>query len=167
MFVSKKWILFFSLIFAVAFAEAKFKFDKEKLTYSANAGLQFGTYTYINIMPTIGYNFTKELNIGVGPIFTYINNRYYNQENTSYGARIYARYFVYENLFLIGDYQTINNYWVSSVTRTWLNIPLFGAGYRRNIGEHLYLDFSVLWNFNNASTLYYPNPILRGGISYR
>lgn len=144
-----------------------FKFEKERMVYYGNFGLQFGSFTFINLSPTVGYKFTDKLALGVGPMVNYMSSSYSKFSNLSYGARLFGRYFILDNAFLVGDYQLVNNYWTSNNERTWLEIPLLGAGYRQSIGANLFLDFSVLWNFNPLSYGFYSNPIVRGGISFR
>ena len=41
---------------------------------------------------------------------------------------------------------------------------LLGAGYRQQIGRRAYLNFLVLWNFNESVYTLYDNPIIRAGI---
>jgi hypothetical protein len=164
----KSFIFFLILYSSIINSAAKpFKFEKERVVYFGNFGLQFGTFTLINISPTIGYRFTDKLTAGAGPLMNYVSDNYSKFSNFSYGARIYGKYFIFENAYLTGDYQLINNYWQGNNIRTWIDIPLVGGGYRQSLGGNFFLDFSVLWNLNNQANGYYSNPILRGGVSFR
>jgi hypothetical protein len=49
----------------------------------------------------------------------------------------------------------------------WLDTRLVGIGYRQSLGEHVFFDFMALWNFNNPTTRYYTNPVLRAGFCIR
>src|SRR5690625_7764740 len=54
-------------------------FQKEKLFFGGNIGLSFGSMTYINLSPLIGYRFSKMLSAGIQ-----INGVY---ESVDYGDR--------------------------------------------------------------------------------
>jgi len=165
--MKKIFVACFIFLSSIGMIAKPFKFEKEKLVYFGNFGFQFGTYTAINVSPTIGYKFTEKFVAGLGPLFNYISDNYSQYSNFSFGARLYGKYFIQENIYLTGDYQLINNYWISNNYRSWLDIPLLGAGYRQSLGGDFYLDFSVLWNLNPTATGYYSNPIIRGGVSFR
>jgi hypothetical protein len=145
-----------------------FNFEKQNVVYYGNIGLQLGTFTNINLSPTIGYRFTDKLIIGIGPMYNFISysNGMQSNSNSIYGARVYAKYFILENLYAIGDYQYINAYWTGTQNRTWQEIPMLGVGYRRNISGNVYFDFSALWILNPDVLNYYSNPLIRGGISF-
>jgi hypothetical protein len=143
------------------------KLKKEKVIFYGNFALQFGRFSAVNISPTVGYRIDTSFVAGVGPIFNYVNDNHSQYSYYSYGARVFGKYYFFENLFLIGEYQVLNNYWVGNNYRTWLDIPLLGAGYQQLLGNHFFLDFSLLWNFNSNSLQYYSNPIVRGGVSFR
>jgi hypothetical protein len=96
---------------------------------------------------------------------SYSNGKKSNS-NSIYGARVYAKLFILENLYAVGDYQYLNAFWTSRQNRTWQEIPMIGIGYRRNISGNVYFDFSALWILNPAVLNYYSNPLIRGGISF-
>jgi hypothetical protein len=145
-----------------------FKFEKQKIIYYGNIGLQLGTFTNINLSPTIGYKFSDKLIIGLGPMYNFVSysNGRQSTSNSIYGARAYAKFFILENLFAIGDYQYLNAFWTSNQSRIWQEIPMVGLGYRRNISGNVYFDFSALWILNPEVLNYYSNPLIRGGISF-
>ena len=76
----KERALIFMLILLVAFnaafaqeeeATEKKGFDKNKLFFGGSLGLSFGSYTFINISPQVGYRFNRTFAAGVG-----INGQY-------------------------------------------------------------------------------------------
>jgi hypothetical protein len=143
-----------------------FKFEKDRLFYQGNFGFQFGNITNINVSPSVGYIVNNKLRAGVGIITNYVS---FNgvASNFMYGTRVFSQYMFLENLFLTAEYQLLNNNFNNSKKRTWEAFPLLGAGYRYAIGNHLFVDVSLLWNFNTRVNNIYTNPIIRGGVSFR
>ena len=50
-------------------------FQREKLFVGGNFGLTFGSYTFINISPQIGYRFNRFLAAGTGINFQYVSQK--------------------------------------------------------------------------------------------
>ena len=77
----------------------------DRLFWGGNVGAWLGNPSYVDVSPLIGYKVTEKLSIGVGGIYNYYSYRYNNYKFTStfYGARIMARYFVLENVYVSVD----------------------------------------------------------------
>ncbi len=136
---------------------------KEKLNrlrIGGNFGLQFGTYTYINVSPTVGYMVVKDrLELGTGPIFIYQRYRYSSSYALSffvYGADAYARGFLYKGLYLEGRYDPVNKpSYYNLDRRLWVHHLLLGAGYAAPIGKIGVFNISLLYNvLNNRESIY-------------
>ena len=61
---------------------------KDRLFFGGNVGLSFGSLTYINVAPTIGYKITEKFGMGLGPTYTYYNDRRF--VNYKYETQIYG-----------------------------------------------------------------------------
>ncbi len=146
--------------------DAKTEVDKKKEMLNrirvglGNFGLQFGTYTYIQATPTIGFMAIKDrLEVGAGPILIYQRIRYspvYAESFFVYGADIYARGYVYKGAFLEARYDLVNKPSYDNASRR-LNVShlLLGAGYAQKMGKIGYFNASLLFNvLNNRESIY-------------
>lgn len=139
---------------------------KDKVFYGGNIGLQFGTFTFIDISPMLGYRVTDKFSVGVGYTFNYLNNRYSRTSLIIRGGRVFARYFVFPQLFLHAEYEGLQGLYANDRTQ-WLYTPLVGLGYRQAIGARVYFDLQALWNLNPTIYSPYSNPVIRGGLIFR
>ncbi len=132
-----------------------FKFDKSKLTFGGNFGLQFGDYTVINVAPQVGYNFTKYFSLGTGLGYTYYKEDYgvgeYSRHYLSYN--IYGRIYPLQT-FVIGVQPEISRMWEKETIgrNTYDNnefVPsvLVGIGFRYS-GMIAMLQYDVIQNKN-------------------
>lgn len=141
-------------------AEEKRKERLNRLRIGGNFGLQFGSYTYINISPTAGYLVAKNrLELGGGPIFIYQRYRYSNMYSYSffvYGADAYARGFLYKGLYLEARYDPVNKpSYFNADHRLWVHHLLLGAGYAAPIGKIGVVNISLMYNvLNNSESIY-------------
>jgi len=69
---------------------------RERLFYGGSLGLQFGTYTDIDISPVVGLWLLPRLNIAAGPKYRYL--KYYEERASIYGARAYSQFFVIKDI---------------------------------------------------------------------
>ncbi|SMO47678.1 hypothetical protein [Solitalea koreensis] len=140
---------------------------ESKIFYGGNIGLQFGTYTFIDLSPMVGYKVVPHLGIGVGITYQYLSNRGYGYSN--YGARTFANYNVWKPIILQAEYEYLsvqssafaNKVTVSS--RRALNNVYLGGGLRQRVGPRSALDILLLYNVNEVSNSPYQNPLLRVG----
>lgn len=132
-----------------------------------NVGAQFGTITFINLSPVLGYKITEDLSVAAGPIYYYLNYNAlgYSYPFSAYGARVFGRYFVYHDFFLQAEYETLNGKWDYAKNRFYIPSFFGGVGYRQNIGSNLSINFMVMWNFLQGPYTPYSNPVIRGGIN--
>ncbi|HNY56344.1 MAG TPA: hypothetical protein PKI86_11975 [Chitinophagales bacterium] len=136
---------------------------KEKLNrlrLGGNFGLQFGSYTYVNISPTAGYMVVKDrLELGGGPILIYQRFRFSNFNSFSffvYGADVYARGFLYKGLYLEARFDPVNKPSYYNINRRiWVQHLLLGAGYAAPIGKIGVFNVSLLYNvLDNDESIY-------------
>ena len=131
-----------------------------RLRIGGNFGLQFGSYTYVNISPTVGYMVVKNrLELGAGPIFIYQRYRYSSTYALSffvYGADAYARGFLYKGLYLEARYDPVSKpSYYNLDKRLWVHHLLLGAGYAAPIGKIGVFNISLLYNvLDNNESIY-------------
>ncbi|MBX3238848.1 MAG: hypothetical protein KIT80_08710 [Chitinophagaceae bacterium] len=90
--------------------EPKKGFDKSKLFFGGNFGLTFGSNTFVNISPQVGYRFNQYLAAGAGPSFIYYSYRTMDGRfSQGYaGANIFGRF--YPIPYIFGQVQPELNY---------------------------------------------------------
>lgn len=142
----------------------------KKITYGGNFALSFGTYTYINISPAIGYNVSKKLNMGVGVIYNYFSINYGSQygriSETVYGTRVYARYMITPSLFALGQYDRSlqpDFYSFTPNKKAWVDYVMVGGGYRQSLGNKAGLVASIMYNLTPNNLSIYSNPYIQIG----
>lgn len=145
------------------------KFDPKKVTYGGNFGALFGSLTYVDISPFVGYKFTKELMVGVGVSYIYYRQRYSPSQvyqTHLYGGRLFTQYAVFPNIFLHGELEALNfdyyDFLSGTNSRAWFVTPLLGGGYIQPIGKRSSLRVTALYAFNtdNPKSPYYGNPLI-------
>ncbi|HCO68406.1 MAG TPA: hypothetical protein DIT04_11710 [Dysgonomonas sp.] len=81
-------------------------FDKSRLTFGGGLGLQFGSYTVVNIAPQVGYNFSNNFNAGAGISYSYYKDDFYygnekwDEKRHYAGFNLYARYYPIQYIVL-------------------------------------------------------------------
>lgn len=79
-------------------------FDKSRLFGGGNFGLNFGTYTIINVSPQIGYYLTDQFAAGVGVNYIHYgyNDTYYQEKYAqSYaGVNVFGRFYPLRQFFI-------------------------------------------------------------------
>ncbi|MGP8216014.1 MAG: hypothetical protein ACLQQ4_10655 [Bacteroidia bacterium] len=140
-------------------------------------GLQFGTLTYVGLSPLFNYHIFDVIEIGIGPVYQYINiseQGYGSYSSTTYGGRISASYFLpgrLSMLYLHAEYDIMNvpdNYSIfSNITRATEEFPLAGIGLRRPIGEKSFYYIVFSYNFNNSLlSPYFSQPVMEAGFDF-
>ena len=114
----------------------KGKFDKEKLYLGGGLGLQFGSYTVIDISPIIGYRFNEQFSGGVGITYLYYSDNRFDYQTSVYGGGPFLRYAFVENLFLHLEYQILNAeyYELGDYFRQDVHYMWVGGGFRQELG---------------------------------
>ena len=152
---------------------------KDKMFFGGSLGLQFGSYTYVDVSPLIGYKITERLQAGVG--FTYIyykvkQSTYYDPYETStYGGRVFGRYYFLENFFAHSEFEILNmevpsnfnpvNNYYTDMKRDNITSVMIGGGFAQPIGSNAAILLMALWNLTEEEFSPYQNPIFRIGIS--
>ncbi len=122
--MTKKILLFsiLSLMLATAFAQddeprrpvqdeaPKKGFDKSRLFFGGNFGLNFGTYTVINVSPQLGYRFTDRFAAGAGINYIYYNYKSYYSDGSLYSKDIYS----YAGMNVFGRVYPIQQFFIQA-----------------------------------------------------
>lgn len=152
-------------------------------------GFTFGSYTYVNISPVVGYRFTPRWTVGLGGTFQYYKTNsslFNNTESIVYGGSGFVRYMIIQDIgkllplvktdggfYLHTEYETLSL--ETSVfdkdnelsgNRYWAQSVLVGGGFRQQVGRRTYLFLELLWNLTYDSQLPYNNPLFRVGFTF-
>jgi hypothetical protein len=124
---------------------------------------------YLTATPNIGYRITDNFSAGVGLNYNYSRVRYSGivYEQSLYGANVFIRYIVSQNIYIQAQYERLNqpNYYsYNTKDRTWVEYLLLGAGYRQPLGDHASLVSSIMFNVLPNRLSVYQNPIFQIGI---
>ncbi|MFH0865500.1 MAG: hypothetical protein V1904_04870 [Bacteroidota bacterium] len=152
-----------------------------KFFTGGSLGLQFGSYTYINVAPIIGYRFNEYIACGIGPNYTFYHSKdYYYYPPVIYSTHLYGGNFftrVYflkdiipsiKDIYVHGEIEALNvetQYFDYSLShpgkRYWVGSVFGGAGIRQMLGERVFSTITVLFNFNETiDSPYYGNPLV-------
>ncbi len=134
---------------------------RDKVFFGGGGGLQFSNIgTYITVMPSVGYRITPKLHAGIMGTYQFIRYRQIKVSANNYGASLFARYFVLQQVYLTTEYEQINYQYIyadGSKRRQWVDRMLVGAGYfqpnpRGRGGFHI----GILYDLYYTSRADYP-----------
>lgn len=138
----------------------------DRFFYGGNFGLMFGTITYVELSPLIGYRITDKLSVGPGVSYIYLQDNRFDLSTNIYGGRLFARYNITDYLFGHGEYEVLNRESPYSLDgRVNVTSIFIGGGYRQRLGANSFLSIMGLWNLNDSEYSIYRNPIIRMGFS--
>jgi hypothetical protein len=148
----------------------KKSFDWSKVFVGGNLGMQFGTATFIDVSPLVGYRINDRIWAGVGATYQYYHYKDKNYDFTTniYGGRIFGRYFFTQNLFTHAEYELLNleAYDLYPPRRVEVGSLLVGGGYMQRFGGNTGLSIMILYNFTESAYTPYQNPIIRVGMVF-
>lgn len=149
-------------------------FDANKLIFGGGVGFGMGTgIISFGVSPIIGYRITDRFAAGISlgysyfrikdgsPVINQVTNRLevYNFNQNTFSGGVWARYIVWDNLFLHSefeynltrykDYVTSNIPGVGFTKNTVsVGVPclLLGGGYRQPVGEHMSFVIMALYD---------------------
>ncbi|MBI1220999.1 MAG: hypothetical protein GC180_00210 [Bacteroidetes bacterium] len=150
-----------------------FQFDKENLTYGGYLGLNFGTLTYVNISPLIGYWLTDQLLVGTGLSYIYYRQNYSMgggshqiYQTNLYGGRILSEFQFLPSVFAHGEIEYLNfnhyDFLSGDYNRIWFSTPMLGLGYSQPMGNKGSYRIMALFAFKseNSNSPYYQSPLV-------
>jgi hypothetical protein len=150
--------------------------------------MSFGTSTYIEVAPMLGYQALERLAIGLGPHYIYQSYKAtpaypYSYQTHSYGLKGFARFSLITNaeeflpiklfseLFVHAEYEGLSMekaYFVPPYTdegRLMYNGFLLGGGFSQRVGMYNTVSFTILWDLSESTYSPYSNPIFRIGFN--
>ncbi len=142
----------------------------DKVFVGGNVGFQFGTVTFAEVSPLIGYRITDKISAGIGVTYQYYRYKdpNYQLETNVYGGRIFGRYFFTDYLFAHAEYEYLNleAYDFYPPRRVDVESVLVGGGYFQHInGSNSGIFIMLLYNLTESLYTPYNNPIVRIGVN--
>ncbi|MEN8227613.1 MAG: hypothetical protein ABFS38_05615 [Bacteroidota bacterium] len=188
----KRALLMLLMVFTCATgsrAQSEMPDRKGKLFLVPELWLSFGTSTYIEVAPLLGYHVNDRLSVGLGPHYIYQSQKatpYYpvSYQTHVYGLKGFARFSLITNaeqflpINLFSDLFVHMEYEGLSLEKAYYYSPsypddgrfiyqgfLVGGGFSQRIGMFNSISFTVLWNLNESSRSPYSNPVFRIGFN--
>jgi hypothetical protein len=156
---------------------------KERIFFGGNFGLQFGTYTSIEISPVVGIWLLPRLSVAAGPGYEYL--KYQNISTSIFSARAYLQFALLRDIdkFIpLGLHSSIvfhaedellnldTDYWQTSITRRedrfFVNSLLIGGGLSQQLGRKGSFNILILWVVTDSGYDIYNNPEIRIGFTF-
>lgn len=140
----------------------------DKVFTGGNIGAQFGTVTFFEVSPLVGYKITPKFSAGIGATYQYYHykDQYYDFETNVYGGRVFGRYLIREFLFAHVEYEYLNlEAFDFQRRRVDVGSLMAGGGYIQRIGERSAIVAMLLYNFTESAYTPYTNPIIRVGFN--
>jgi hypothetical protein len=122
----------------------------DKIYYGGNIGFNFSNIGYFaNVSPLIGYHITPKFSAGITVTYMYyeFHTPYGTLKNSIYGGGVFARYFIFENIFAHAQIEALNGEWVDG-KRFNLYPFLVGGGYRGRITDRVSFFTMILYDLN-------------------
>jgi hypothetical protein len=181
-------LLFVALTFSGLAQEDETSGRKGKFFLIPELWLSFGSSTYIDISPMLGYHVLDRLALGLGPHYIYQSynsgsSTVYDYSTHSYGLKGFARFSLITNaeeflpinlfseLFVHFEYEGLSleeSYYVPPYTGEGRYIYqgiLLGGGLSQRLGMYNSVSFTILWDLNQMTISPYSNPIFRVGFN--
>lgn len=139
---------------------------KNRFYTGGNFSLAFGSVTFIDISPLVGYKITEEWHVGTGASYMYLKYNDYLYGINIYGGRIFTSYYILENLFLHVEEEWLSlgtDNEESKIDRIDIYSTLVGGGYSQRMGSSSAFNILILYNLNETELSPYPNPVIRMG----
>ncbi len=143
----------------------------DRIYFGGYLGLQFGTYTLIDISPLVGYKITPKFHAGLRFTYQYSKTDYYGSsyESSSYGGSVFTRFYIIKNLYAQAEAEYLNIEYLDQnlqKTRMWIDSYYIGGGYFQPFGKRGGMYFTILWNLNQNQFSPYDNPVMRIGFTF-
>jgi hypothetical protein len=163
--------------------------EGNRWVFGGDFGIMLGSYTYINLSPTVGYRFTNRFTSGVGITYLYLKEELsyvyaggvttYTHSANIYGGKVFASYalltglaeklsFSIGEVFLYSEYEPLNvdkyefdNGLYQKNGRIWAHGALVGGGVSLPMGRRSAVRLMYLYNLNESLYSPYQNPIIR------
>ncbi len=183
------WISVFLLLAAQGAAQPEMPTRKGKFYLVPELWLTFGTKTYIEAAPLVGYHVSDRFSVGLGPHYLYQSQKataYYpfSYQTHAFGLKGFARFALlthaeeYLPINLFSDLFAHVEYEGISLEKAYYYAPnypddgrfvyqgfLVGGGFSQRVGMYNSISFMALWDLNASSRSPYTNPVFRIGFN--
>ena len=151
----------------------------DRCFFGGGFGAQFGDQTIVSASPIVGYKITEKFHAGIGATYIYYNLKqyyydgngnlqYYKYSSNVYGGDVFAKYFIFDEVFAYGEYGILNMEVFDPLSyasaRENIHSALIGGGYRQMIGSNVGVELTILYDVIDDRNSPYSNPIIRLGI---
>ncbi|MBM3419701.1 MAG: hypothetical protein FJY11_01050 [Bacteroidetes bacterium] len=154
---------------------------RERVFFAGNIGLQFGTYTNIQLAPSVGIWLLPRLAVAAGPTYQYYKDPF--GKTDIWGPRAYTQFLIIQdinNIIPLGigigiythlEYEGLSlkrDFWINPYDegRFFLNSALAGFGINQQIGPRSSMTFTILWVLSDDKYQVYSNPEIRIGFMF-
>jgi hypothetical protein len=151
--------------------------------------LSFGSRSYVEVAPMVGYHVSDRLAVGLGPHYIYQSQKAtsyypYAYHTHVFGLKGFARFAIithaeeflpinlFSDLFVHAEYEGMSlekQYYYAPTYpengRFIYQAFLLGGGFSQRLGPYSSVSLMVLWNLNESSSSPYSNPIFRVGFN--
>lgn len=150
---------------------------RERLFFGGNLGLQFGTYTDIQLSPLVGIWLLPRIAVAAGPSYRYYKDPY--DKTSIYGGSSYVQFMflqdlnnviplgIHAGMFLQAEYELLSlessffRTFPDDTGRFWSGTALLGGGISQYVSQRSSLNLSFLWAVNDAGYGLYGTPEIR------
>jgi hypothetical protein len=135
---------------------------RDRLVFGGNFGGAFGTTTFFQVNPMIGYRTTDWWVNGIGLNYFYFSQGGIAQSN--YGASLWSRAYIAKTFIAHTEFEMLRREAADSFGNSFsVNVPvwLVGAGY--NSGGRFGLSAMIMYDLIQDPNSPYSNPIFRVG----
>ncbi|OQA91270.1 MAG: hypothetical protein BWY27_00609 [Bacteroidetes bacterium ADurb.Bin234] len=140
------------------------------LSTGGNLGLQFGTYTYIEVSPHVAYHFNEWVSAGVGLSYSFLN--FDRGSHHIVGGSVFSEFYFLKYLALHAEYMILNyddfftNQPIDSKRLTSNNL-LLGGGFYQRINASYAIYFMAFYNITDQPEKnFLISPVFKMGVSF-
>ncbi len=144
----------------------------DRLVYTGNVSLVFGSQTFIGADPGVGYKVNEWLVAGFGAHYYYMQT--FGRRNRIYGGQLFSQARVYDGVFLMSTFQMSNTILFSQLSPNdirrdrdvWVPHWYVGAGYFPQTNGRVRVGGSILFDLIQDPNSPWPNPNYSVGMIY-
>lgn len=161
-------LLFFSFLsdsYSQGAIEKKYRLS-DKVFFGGGIGLQFGSYTGVDISPMIGYRVFPNFQTGLKLTYQYYGGSDIEWRQNVLGGSVFAQYILFDRIIAHGEYEVLNvrtdwdNRQYETQRRSYYS-PLLGGGVYQKLGDRAAVMLLVLFDVSGSSNSPYQNPIVK------
>ncbi len=124
---------------------------KKKIYVGGDLSMRFGNLTYIYAAPLVGFEFYKNLSVGLTGIYQYVRINNFGSIVTegTFGGGAFIRYRPIEFLLFQTEFDILNSVNYTSAPGKRINFPAFmlGGGYAGSLGNRAYYNVMLMYDF--------------------